>query len=1067
MTAGTELYCWGNTSHGQLGLGGIEDEQILTPSQVPWTPDSAIKQVACGHRHTLFLTSSGRVYACGSNDHSQLGHDLPTKRPHSSFCRVFTVLIPELLDYVVVQIACGSRHSMALSEWGQVLSWGDNDCGQLGQATDQDIVQLPKIVRQLVSKTVVQIACGNNHSLALTSCGELYSWGSNIYGQLGVNTPKEVTHSNQPVRLTTLLGIPVAAIACGGNHSFIISKSSAVFGWGRNNCGQLGLNDETSRSYPTQLKTLRTLGVRFVACGDEFSVFLTNEGGVFTCGAGAYGQLGHGFGANEMLPRMVMELMGSTITQVACGNRHTLALVPSRGRVYGFGLGSSGQLGTRSTKSLTLPQVVIGPWVSPSGSALLQSSDAKVSVVIHQIFSGGDQSFVTTTLFVDKVPPEDLRNYKPKSQILALTEEVTKQCTRFKQNDQSDLDLLNSIELIFKSQACLNASFLLDNDRHFGCSVRNYGLDLKAAQLAFDHLRNVENESIKQVIWENITKDLIGSLVASPADVESMRLYLLLPLYHEFVNSKHYKSLQVPFANAIFKLTENPRKVLMRWLAQTPADYFEHIVQNFLHVVIHIISFKMGLAAVNPAAERHQRLLPYNSELETILKMMQTLCLINNLRDVRLNYQLFYWPDLSDYADVQQEYVKWIMADTASEFNICNFSFLFDPSAKTALLQADQALQMHSAMANAASNAFYNLLNYGLPVSHFIVLNVTRENLVQDSLRELQRYSQTDLKKPLKIKFHGEEAEDAGGVRKEFFMLLLKDLLDPKYGMFKEYEDSRLIWFADLSFETENMYFLIGVLCGLAIYNFTIINLPFPLALFKKLLAKPVDLSDLRQLSPAEANSMQSILDYEGEDFKDVFDLTFEISRDVFGESETKCLKPNGNEIAVTLENREEFVNLYVDFVFNKSVDVHYNAFHKGFMKVCSGRVIHIFQPEELMAVVVGNEDYDWQALQDNCEYREGYTSGDDTIKWFWEVIHDMTEAEKKSFLLYLTGSDRIPIQGMKALKMTIQPTPDERFLPVAHTCFNLLDLPRYKTKERLKYKLHQAIQQTQGFSLV
>ncbi|EDV39502.1 uncharacterized protein Dana_GF24453, isoform A [Drosophila ananassae] len=1058
MTAGTELYCWGNTSHGQLGLGGIEDEQILTPSQVPWTPDSAIKQVACGHRHTLFLTSSGRVYACGSNDHSQLGHDLPTKRP---------LLIPELLDYVVVQIACGSRHSMALSEWGQVLSWGDNDCGQLGQATDQDIVQLPKIVRQLVSKTVVQIACGNNHSLALTSCGELYSWGSNIYGQLGVNTPKEVTHSNQPVRLTTLLGIPVAAIACGGNHSFIISKSSAVFGWGRNNCGQLGLNDETSRSYPTQLKTLRTLGVRFVACGDEFSVFLTNEGGVFTCGAGAYGQLGHGFGANEMLPRMVMELMGSTITQVACGNRHTLALVPSRGRVYGFGLGSSGQLGTRSTKSLTLPQVVIGPWVSPSGSALLQSSDAKVSVVIHQIFSGGDQSFVTTTLFVDKVPPEDLRNYKPKSQILALTEEVTKQCTRFKQNDQSDLDLLNSIELIFKSQACLNASFLLDNDRHFGCSVRNYGLDLKAAQLAFDHLRNVENESIKQVIWENITKDLIGSLVASPADVESMRLYLLLPLYHEFVNSKHYKSLQVPFANAIFKLTENPRKVLMRWLAQTPADYFEHIVQNFLHVVIHIISFKMGLAAVNPAAERHQRLLPYNSELETILKMMQTLCLINNLRDVRLNYQLFYWPDLSDYADVQQEYVKWIMADTASEFNICNFSFLFDPSAKTALLQADQALQMHSAMANAASNAFYNLLNYGLPVSHFIVLNVTRENLVQDSLRELQRYSQTDLKKPLKIKFHGEEAEDAGGVRKEFFMLLLKDLLDPKYGMFKEYEDSRLIWFADLSFETENMYFLIGVLCGLAIYNFTIINLPFPLALFKKLLAKPVDLSDLRQLSPAEANSMQSILDYEGEDFKDVFDLTFEISRDVFGESETKCLKPNGNEIAVTLENREEFVNLYVDFVFNKSVDVHYNAFHKGFMKVCSGRVIHIFQPEELMAVVVGNEDYDWQALQDNCEYREGYTSGDDTIKWFWEVIHDMTEAEKKSFLLYLTGSDRIPIQGMKALKMTIQPTPDERFLPVAHTCFNLLDLPRYKTKERLKYKLHQAIQQTQGFSLV
>lgn len=108
-------------------------------------------------------------------------------------------------------------------------------------------------------------------------------------------------------------------------------------------------------------------------------------------------------------------------------------------------------------------------------------------------------------------------------------------------------------------------------------------------------------------------------------------------------------------------------------------------------------------------------------------------------------------------------------------------------------------------------------------------------------------------------------------------------------------------------------------------------------------------------------------------------------------------------------------------------------------------------------------------------------------MKWFWEVFHDLSEAEKKKFLLYLTGSDRIPVQGMKAIRVSldrvciisyhsiidiacqviIQPTPDERFLPVAHTCFNLLDLPRYRTKERLKYKLLQAIQQTQGFSLI
>ncbi|XP_033239286.1 probable E3 ubiquitin-protein ligase HERC4 isoform X1 [Drosophila pseudoobscura] len=330
------LYCWGDASHCQLGLGGIDNEQILAPSQIEFAgaTDSLRTSPHALPAETMITTS--------------LATSCP---PKGHVCRL---PIPELQAYVVIQIACGSRHSMALTEWGQILSCGDNDCGQVGHFTDNDVIELSKILRFLVSKrlvVVVQIACGNNHSLALTSCGELYSWGYNIYGQLGVQSPKDLPHFNAPVQLTTILGTSLATIACGGNHSFLISKSSAVFGWGKNTCGQLGLNDEQSRAYPSQLKTMRTLGVRFVPCGDEYSVFLTNEGGVFTCGAGNYGQLGHGVSYNEMIPRMVMELMGSTITQVACGNRHTLALVRSGGRVYSFGLGASGQLGIRNTIS--------------------------------------------------------------------------------------------------------------------------------------------------------------------------------------------------------------------------------------------------------------------------------------------------------------------------------------------------------------------------------------------------------------------------------------------------------------------------------------------------------------------------------------------------------------------------------------------------------------------------------------------------------------------------------------------------------------------------------------------
>lgn len=84
----------------------------------------------------------------------------------------------------------------------------------------------------------------------------------------------------------------------------------------------------------------------------------------------------------------VVELMGSTITQIACGRQHSLALVPSRGRVYSFGIGGSGQLGLRKPTSSTTPQVVLGPWVSPSGISLVPSADNNKNLVIHRIFAG-------------------------------------------------------------------------------------------------------------------------------------------------------------------------------------------------------------------------------------------------------------------------------------------------------------------------------------------------------------------------------------------------------------------------------------------------------------------------------------------------------------------------------------------------------------------------------------------------------------------------------------------------------------------------------------------------------
>lgn len=133
---------------------------------------------------------------------------------------------------------------------------------------------------------------------------------------------------------------------------------------------------------------------------------------------------------------------------------------------------------------------------------------------------------------------------------------------------------------------------------------------------------------------------------------------------------------------------------------------------------------------------------------------------------------------------------------------------MFDAKAKTLLLQTDQAIQMHRAVMEAQQNHFLAALFTRQPqyITEFVVFNVTRENIVNDTIREICMCNSKDLKKPLKVRFFDEEAEDAGGVRKEFFLLLMKEILDQKYGMFQEYEESRLIWFASNSFEDPEMY---------------------------------------------------------------------------------------------------------------------------------------------------------------------------------------------------------------------------------------------------------------------
>ncbi|XP_063526636.1 probable E3 ubiquitin-protein ligase HERC4 isoform X7 [Pongo pygmaeus] len=960
------MLCWGNASFGQLGLGGIDEEIVLEPRKSDFFINKKVRDVGCGLRHTVFVLDDGTVYTCGCNDLGQLGHEKSRKKPEQ---------VVALDAQNIVAVSCGEAHTLALNDKGQVYAWGLDSDGQLGLVGSEECIRvpscLPKImcvdslvricsglsygrirnIKSLSDIQIVQVACGYYHSLALSKASEVFCWGQNKYGQLGLGT--DCKKQTSPQLLKSLLGIPFMQVAAGGAHSFVLTLSGAIFGWGRNKFGQLGLNDENDRYVPNLLKSLRSQKIVYICCGEDHTAALTKEGGVFTFGAGGYGQLGHNSTSHEINPRKVFELMGSIVTQIACGRQHTSAFVPSSGRIYSFGLGGNGQLGTGSTSNRKSPFTVKGNWYPYNGQCL-PDIDSEEYFCVKRIFSGGDQSFSHYSSPQNCGPPDDFRCPDPTKQIWTVNEALIQKWLSYP-SGRFPVEIANEIDGTFSSSGCLNGSFLaVSNDDHYRTGTRFSGVDMNAARLLFHKLIQPDHPQISQQVNE--------------------------------------KTGQI------------------------------------------------------------------------------------------IQYDKFYIHEVQELIDIRNDYINWVQQQAYGmdvnhglteladiPVTICTYPFVFDAQAKTTLLQTDAVLQMQMAIDQAHRQ---NVSSLFLPVIESVnpclILVVRRENIVGDAMEVLRKTKNIDYKKPLKVIFVGEDAVDAGGVRKEFFLLIMRELLDPKYGMFRYYEDSRLIWFSDKTFEDSDLFHLIGVICGLAIYNFTIVDLHFPLALYKKLLKKKPSLDDLKELMPDVGRSMQQLLDYPEDDIEETFCLNFTITVENFGATEVKELVLNGADTAVNKQNRQEFVDAYVDYIFNKSVASLFDAFHAGFHKVCGGKVLLLFQPNELQAMVIGNTNYDWKELEKNTEYKGEYWAEHPTIKIFWEVFHELPLEKKKQFLLFLTGSDRIPILGMKSLKLVIQSTGGgEEYLPVSHTCFNLLDLPKYTEKETLRSKLIQAIDHNEGFSLI
>ncbi|PNI56434.1 HERC6 isoform 6, partial [Pan troglodytes] len=148
--------------------------------------------------------------------------------------------IQALETLTVDLVSCGKEHSLAVCHKGRVFAWGAGSEGQLGIGEFKEISFTPKKITTLNGIKIIQVSCGHYHSLALSKDSQVFSWGKNSHGQLGLG--KEFPSQASPQRVRSLEGIPLAQVAAGGAHSFALSLCGTSFGWGSNSSGQLALS---------------------------------------------------------------------------------------------------------------------------------------------------------------------------------------------------------------------------------------------------------------------------------------------------------------------------------------------------------------------------------------------------------------------------------------------------------------------------------------------------------------------------------------------------------------------------------------------------------------------------------------------------------------------------------------------------------------------------------------------------------------------------------------------------------------------------------------------------------
>lgn len=353
-------------------------------------------------------------------------------------------------------------------------------------------------------------------------------------------------------------------------------------------------------------------------------------------------------------------------------------------------------------------------------------------------------------------------------------------------------------------------------------------------------------------------------------------------------------------------------------------------------------------------------------------------------------------------------------------------------------------------------------------------VHVRRSNVFEDSFRELFRRAPEEWKNRFYIVFEDEEGQDAGGLLREWYVIISRDIFNPMYALFTVSPGDRVTYMINSAshYNSNHLcyYKFVGRVIAKAIYDNKLLECYFTRSFYKHILGIPVKYTDMESEDYSFYRGLVYLMENNINNLG--LDLTFSTEISEFGVTETRDLIPNGRHIPVTEENKMEYVRLVCQMKMTGAIKQQLTAFLEGFYDIIPMRLISIFNEQELELLISGLPNIDIDDLKSNTEYHK-YQSNSLQIQWFWRALRSFDQADRAKFLQFVTGTSKVPLQGFGALEgmngvQKFQIHRDDRStdrLPSAHTCFNQLDLPVYETYDKLKAYLLKAIHEcSEGF---